>query len=384
MHPQPSYPLKFNAGCAVDADIYYMAARLAGGPETSCDVAFGPPSYLFFYQHRTAEKWFYHELLDWQVESVAFIPAGKGGRPRRVCALAEDGRLEDLSRDETQIEQVGPEADHHDFNGGLWRLRLIGGSLFCCGMGGRIYEQTAAGWKQLATHFPDPPEPALTDDDYAEWLEAVLHIRELSQLDASLPAAGSERDQEFRQQFEEAKERQSMYGELIPDIGVSLHDLTGTSNTNLYVVGAQGFIAHWNGETWQIPTPVTSSAIWDARMISPDDVLMVGSDATIILGSIDKGLSLVPLANAPDAEFACACAYDELIYIGSNRGLYTYLLGACDVAQLTTGLPPELCDTDIVDVDSAGGVLWVLTATALGRFDGTSWQVVAQPCPAST
>ncbi|KAG0944559.1 hypothetical protein G6F31_014573 [Rhizopus arrhizus] len=166
-----SNALEFVAGCAVDADIYYLAARI--GPGHECyDPDPGPPSRMFFYQHQTDEKWFYHDLSDWQVESAIFIPEQQDGRERRVLALDFYGHLEDLARSGTKCELIPPEGDH--FCGGLTRVRQLGKDLFCCGVHGMICHRSETGWKQLPTHFPAPERGSLKDDlesiDFDNWL----------------------------------------------------------------------------------------------------------------------------------------------------------------------------------------------------------------------
>ncbi|KAG1468225.1 hypothetical protein G6F57_012686 [Rhizopus arrhizus] len=172
-----SNALEFVAGCAVDADIYYLAARI--GPGHECyDPDPGPPSRMFFYQHQTDEKWFYHDLSDWQVESAIFIPEQQDGRERRVLALDFYGHLEDLARSGTKCELIPPEGDH--FCGGLTRVRQLGKDLFCCGVHGMICHRSETGWKQLPTHFPAPERGSLKDDlesiDFDNWLACVGHL----------------------------------------------------------------------------------------------------------------------------------------------------------------------------------------------------------------
>lgn len=80
MRDPESNVLEFIAGCAVDADIYYLAAALGPGHEYY-DPDPGPPTRMFVFGRTPKEEWFYHDLQDFQVMSTEFVPEEEGGRP---------------------------------------------------------------------------------------------------------------------------------------------------------------------------------------------------------------------------------------------------------------------------------------------------------------
>jgi len=55
--------ITFGAGCAINRDMYYIAAS----PDKWTEEEDSPYSRMLIYQDQTKEKWFYHELPDWDV-----------------------------------------------------------------------------------------------------------------------------------------------------------------------------------------------------------------------------------------------------------------------------------------------------------------------------
>lgn len=386
MRDTQSNVLEFIAGCAVDADIYYLAAAIGPGHE-NYDPDPGPPTRMFFYQRPTEEKWFYHDLPDWQIVSTALVSAEDNGRPRRVLALDYCGQLEDLARAGTTCEYVSPEGD--DFSGGLTRIRQVGGDLFCCGVSGMIYHRDKSEWKQLPTDFPPSGREECEHDeeldDFDTWLDCVGHVFEVDGVPALAedPAA---REAELRRRFQETRIRRdnSRAARALIESAVflgapSVNDLCGTGYGDLYAIGSDGLIAHWDGLSWAIPDPITRADLLHACRADSGSLFLVGNEATIVTGSIATRFRCVPNQISPDIDFYCACQYGEMMYIGSVCGLYTYRFGNEALERLTVGLPEELMDAAIIDISIAGDVLWVLTAWDLVRFNGARWEVIAHP-----
>lgn len=384
MRDPESNVLEFVAGCAVDADIYYLAAAIGPGHE-DYDPDPGPPTRMFLYQRQTAEKWFYHDLPDFQVMSAQFVPE-KNGRPRRVLALDFYGQLEDYSRVGATIEYISPEGP--EFSGGLTALRRVGEEIFCCGVGGMIFHRAPSGWRQLPTSFPARArmEPGDDDvlDDFEGWLDCVGHL--LESADANpLPADPAEREAGLRRRFEDARTQLRDQGvrsitERVNALSTAmLNDLCGSGYDDLYAVGLHGLIAHWNGSTWQLLEQPTTSHLVHAMVTDAGDIFLVGHQATIAMGNITTGFACVPHEISDDVDFYCACQHRQSIYIGSENGLYLYSPSSGVVERLEAGIPEELRDATIVDISSVGNVLWVLTSWDLIRFDGTSWQVIVHP-----
>ncbi|PTA72700.1 MULTISPECIES: hypothetical protein [unclassified Stenotrophomonas] len=386
MRDPESNVLEFVAGCAVDADIYYLAAAIGPGHEYY-DPDPGPPSRMFVFGRTPEEEWFHHDLPDFQVMSVQLVPE-KNGHPRRVLALDFYGQLEHYSRLGATTEYISPEGP--GFSGGLTALRRVGEDLFCCGVHGMIHHRGESGWRQLPTDFPSPKRSSFEDDldslDFDTWLLYCGHIFELDGT-APLPTDPVEREAELRRKFDETRsqlahahkdpERSKWLASLdVPNV----NDLCGTGLTDLYAIGSDGLIAHWNGLNWTLPEQVTTSDLFHACRTDQGRLIFVGKEGAIVSGDIATGFELVQLDVSEGVHFGTACQYGQKIYLGTETdGLYVYSLETGVVAPLLEGIPDELRDATIVDISSVGSVLWVLTPWDLMRFDGATWQVIVHP-----
>ncbi len=142
--------LEFIAGCAVDADIYYLAAALGPGHEYYDPDPRPTHPHVRLWPH-PQRGWFYHDLQDFQVMSTELVPEEEGGRPRRVLALDFYGQLEDYSRAGATIEYVS--AEGADFPEVLPVCDCWATPFFCAGPRGQIYHRGDGGWRQLPTQF---------------------------------------------------------------------------------------------------------------------------------------------------------------------------------------------------------------------------------------
>ncbi|MDF2480084.1 MAG: hypothetical protein K0R79_441 [Stenotrophomonas indicatrix] len=383
MRDPESNVLEFVAGCAVDADIYYLAAALGPGHEYY-DPDPGPPTRMFVFGRVPQEGWFHHDLPDFQVMSTLFIPAEDNSDPRRVLALDYWGQLEDYTRAGATIERIKADA------GGLTRIRQLGEDIFCCGVHGMIYHRNEAGWKQLPTHFPAPERRSLEDDldsmDFETWLLYCGHIFELDGA-AALPTDPAKREAELRRKFDETRNqiaegrKDPAYRELLASFDVaSVNDLCGTGLADLYAIGSDGLIAHWDGLNWTLPEQVTTAELFHACRTDQGRLVFVGTEGTIITGDISTGFECLRHDVGEEVNFNSACQHEQKIYIGTeNEGLYVYSLVTGLVEPLLEGIPEELRNATIVDISSAGSTLWVLTPWDLMRFDGAAWQVIVHP-----
>ncbi|AEM51320.1 hypothetical protein [Stenotrophomonas maltophilia] len=383
MRDPDSNVLEFVAGCAVDADIYYLAAAIGPGHEYY-DPDPGPPTRMFVFGRTPKEEWFHHDLQDFQVMSTQLVPEEEGGRPRRVLALDFHGQLEDYSRSGATIERVCAGAV------GLTRIRRLGEDLFCCGVHGMVYHRGKTEWKQLPTNFPKPEYRTLEDDleslDFDSWVESVAHVLEFDGM-VPLPTDPVERETELRRKYAETRAeiteslKSPAFTQMRANLDVaSVNDLCGTGVADLYAIGSDGLIAHWNGLNWTRPEPVATADLLQACRIDHGQCVFVGTEGTIITGDISTGFERLRHDVSEDINFNSACQYMQQVYIGSeNGGLYVYSLETDVVERLREGIPEELKDATIVDISSAGSVLWVLTPWDLIRFDGAEWQVIVHP-----
>jgi len=160
----------------------------------------------------------------------------------------------------------------------------------------------------------------------------------------------------------------------------SVNDLCGTGLADLYAIGSDGLIAHWDGLNWTLPEQVTTAELFHACRTDQGRLVFVGTEGTIITGDISTGFECLRHDVGEEVNFNSACQHEQKIYIGTeNEGLYVYSLVTGLAEPLLEGIPEELRNATIVDISSVGSTLWVLTPWDLMRFDGAAWQVIVHP-----
>jgi hypothetical protein len=326
--------LTFTTGCAINADMYYMACS----PDTHRKTEDTSHTVMCFYQHQTADKWFFHELPGWLVVSAAY-PEPIPGSAREIYALSEQGDVERYSRNGSYVEVI-PDAGTRGSEstyGYVSRIRNIDGNLYVCGSNGQVYLRGANGWAHFdKTLLQSPLVPASLKLDNPEAL--------LAQLSASL--------QDSR----------------------DLVDINGLNERDLYVVGSDGFIAHRSKTGWSILEKLTAASLNSIHIMSTDDVWIVGSRGTVLRGSARNGFKVISRKTL-DVEFHCVTSFLNDFYIGASDGIYSMANGKPEKLQVS--IKENL--SEIASIESKEGVLWALSPKKLLRFDGKTWEVFEHP-----
>lgn len=133
----------FVNGCAINRDMYYIASS----PDVWTESEDAPYSVMFIYQDQTEEKWFYHELPNWEVVSTCF-PGPMANETRKAYALNIDGEVECYSRDGTVVEVIDDAGDKESGPnyGPVNRIRKLGNTCMFAVM----VTRTGAGWIVLS------------------------------------------------------------------------------------------------------------------------------------------------------------------------------------------------------------------------------------------
>jgi hypothetical protein len=324
--------LTFTTGCAINRDMYYVACS----PDAWRANEDMPYTVMCFYQHQTPEKWHYHELPDKTVVSVAY-PAVPTGHLRKAYALSEFGVLECYSRESVVLENILDTSRGENANY-MHRVRSIGSELYVCGTKGQIYKKGPSGWISFDTGLrqldqKSDPLPPLNNP-------AAL----LSYFTASMKST------------------------------LDLVDINGRSDSAIYAVGNDGFIAHHDGVAWHQHKRSTSASLNAIHVENASHVTVVGAAGTILMGNDEKGFTVVSRKQLP-TDFYSVTSYENNIYIGAGDGLY----------QIENGRATRLKISDTADlqqisnVESIEDVLWVLSEKKLLRYDGKHWEVFEHP-----
>ncbi|WP_434568508.1 hypothetical protein [Pseudomonas sp. Z3-8] len=307
-------------GCAINKDMYYMSCSFS---DFSIDESY---SRLFFYQHKTKDKWFYHDRPEWRVVSTCFQPE-TNDKPRMVYALSEEGDVEILSRAKTTIDKIKDAGllPTSMLYGYVNKIKYIDGALYVCGHQCQIYRKTFTNWEHIdhdilqVTPSPTEAENLTIEDKFNLYINHVT----------------------------------------------SLSDITGSSKDNIYTVGTTGFIAHYNGGMWNKLKQITAADLHAIYIDKNNMSWIVGSRGTILSGNHIIGFRAITRKTL-DVDFHAITEFNGSFYIGASDGIYR-------MTNLNIEKEP-ITAQHVSSVDSTDGVLWALSAYKLIRFDGSIWE----------
>ncbi len=219
-----------------------------------------------------------------------------------------------------------------NFGGLMMNLRDIGGQLWACGQHGQVYRRFGVDdWRRADEGIRVTIDPAEYGPDRIDEMLSVM---------SSAPM---------------------------------LNCIDGTSNADVYVVGMQGFLAHFDGATWRkIELPVSEHLDW--VRCADDEVWICGHRGTLLRGNARSGF--VRVSGGDDQHtFVCLAKFNDAVYLSAEEGLFVY--DGVSVLPVTSKLKPEI--QDAWRLDHADGVMWSIGVTDLVRFDGKTWTRVHHP-----
>jgi photosystem II stability/assembly factor-like uncharacterized protein len=150
--------------------------------------------------------------------------------------------------------------------------------------------------------------------------------------------------------------------------------IDGTSGSDVYVVGLQGYMAHFDGTAWTtIELPVDQHLEW-VRCVGEDEVWVCGHNGTLLKGNAKSGF--ISLSGLDDQQtFVCLTKFNNSVYLSAEEGLFVYDGKA--ISLVKSKLKPGI--QDAWRLDQVDGVMWSVGVTDLVRFDGRKWARVEHP-----
>jgi len=148
-----------------------------------------------------------------------------------------------------------------------------------------------------------------------------------------------------------------------------LIDIHGLHQSDIYIVGSEGFIAHYNGISWSILPPVTRACLYGIFIQSESEVWVAGSNGTILKGNAINGFQAI-YRKTLDCDFYSIANLENEYYIGASDGLYNMRYGKI----LKVNLPEKVIEID--SIETKNGTLWALGSKKLIRYDGTTWKLI--------
>jgi hypothetical protein len=333
----PISSVSFVTGCAIDQDSYYIAYSPDKWAETQDD----PYTVICIYQHTAKKKWAVsHELRMWNVISMTF-PLDMA---RKVYALDEQGNIERYSLEESSVERIiDAGLDNQGKYGYVHKIRFIGNRLYVSGYSGQVYRKEGAKWVHFDKGLLRPS------------------VNNFSMGYKSVPK-------------DDTQALMNFFSKMVEDRR-SLFDINGLSESSIYVVGTEGFIAYFNGFEWSILKRVTAADLHSIHIISEQDIWIVGSKGTVLRGNAKNGFKVLS-RKALETDFYAITCFDNEIYIAGDSGIYT-LKGEKLQRQ-------NISDTEnlreVSCIEAKDGVLWALSEKKLLRLQrGSNWEVFKHP-----
>jgi hypothetical protein len=296
------------------------------------DPPFRPFTRIFQFTEQPSVDWWVHNE-DWLARSITYFgPSGEIFDDTVV--LSEDGHVQYLGEHAALTEKISGAGVHAEDSKGwgyLSDLQQIGDHLYASGYRGQVYKRRGP-------------------NDWIHFDEGLL-------------------------QTPDTPMEQS----------IALSVINGPHENAIYAAGYEGSAGHppkaffWNGERWrEIQLPPVAEGINNMYIESEQRIWMCGSNGTLLLGNAVDGFN--SLSAVEDNQwFLSICKYRDLIFLGSNLGLFFYDPNnhAQGIREVKTNLQPELQDANIVDC--AGEVLWSIGPKDIARFDGKTWTRVDHP-----
>lgn len=317
MEEQHSQPITFVAGCAVEADYFYVAAY----PD-DYDPSEYIFSYLLAYLGRFGDDPWAVNTTDKNIVSVCVKKASLS-TGRRLCSLSKEGEVRIFSnKDGSVIEEKIDEAGVRlGSRGYLTEIREIGMALYACGYNEQVYRRDDDGTWRLLTAEPLRIRDVLKDDN----------------------------------------------------IG-SLNSIDGTGDTDIYTCGDAGLLYHFDGNRWARIQVRTEEHLNCVRGVSFDEVWVCGNNGTLLKGNARSGFVDLSTINDNDL-FWSLTKFKGQVYI-ATPGEELFVYDGATIQPVDTGFPSGLMT---YMVDSVPDMLWSFSPKEIACFDGYKWTRINHP-----
>jgi hypothetical protein len=200
-------------------------------------------------------------------------------------------------------------------HGRLLRIRAVGKTLFICGMTGQLLARQRGSWRRI---------------------------------DGGLLGTG----------------------------GLDFEDIDGTSPADLYAVGVEGIIWHFDGKRWRDLKSPTNQRLSNVRCVSKDEIYICGNSGILMRGSARSGWQLLAQDALNDNLWGLTI-FGGKPYVASTGGIHFY--DGKDLRQVDFG---DLKLKSFNRLDACNSSLWSFGIKQIAWFDGHRWREVV--CPANT
>lgn len=288
------------------------------------------------------DPWLAFVMEGWDIVSLATLDSLK-----IRAALDIEGQIN------LYDPNINPDRAYQLPDAGIWRegaigygyvnrIRAIGNSFYVCGQSRQVYRFVSGS-------------PGFLDGQWADF-------------------AGSMRQPPISDPPDDPEDREALDRWLDENNAVDLVDIDGSAEDDIYAAGDECW--HYDGQQWRRLELLTDESINAIKVISRDEVVMVGHNGIFLRGNAKNGFR--DLSNVDDNQnFTGIEFFDGRFFLASNHGLFTYDPAKEKTEPNVTTLIPDLKDTHTLEAKE--GVLWSFGRKDLAYFDGKVWTRVDHP-----
>lgn len=211
-----------------------------------------------------------------------------------LTGIGPDGHCVVLDKKGSRICSVGQYEDSTLEHGFLREIRCLNGSFYCCGMGRQVYHRVVGG----------------------NW----------TSMHSGLLAASTD------------------------SRSIGLNSIHGSGYKDLFAVGFEGEIWHWNGEIWQMHESPTQLTLHHVLYVDQDQVYACGKNG--ILLQYDKKNWQVISRDQYDIDFRSMGWFNNQLYIATGKELL--VMDKIHGLQVVSGTR----DLGIVELNVSGDFMW--------------------------
>lgn len=275
-------------------------------------------SYLEAYEDSDHARIFVYRDGEWVHFDLNFNIRSIQGveRPERMLyCLGQGGRISVRKKGGPSEETIKDAGSGAGRLGYLHQIRLIGSTLYSCGVRNQIYRRNSRGW----SHFD----------------QGVLDERDTLE-------AGT------------------------------LFGIDGTAENNLVAVGSEGQVWQNSGKTWQRIEAPAPRKLYRVRCLAADDFYVCGEDGVFFRRT---GNSWTDLSASPKitGDLWCVETFKKEVYVAGDSGLFS--LQDKKLVAVDTGFHVG----EGHRLHANDGVLWYFGVDHLCFFDGKKWTYVRHP-----
>ncbi|MCG8426728.1 MAG: hypothetical protein MI754_05145, partial [Chromatiales bacterium] len=157
------------------------------------------------------------------------------------------------------------------------------------------------------------------------------------------------------------------------DKGAGFTDLDGFDHNDLYAVGGDSDVWHYDGGTWT-PLDVTDKHFRPKAVCCAEDgyVYIVGAWGVVIRGRGDQWESYFPEEVGP--KLVSVVSYNGRIYMGSEEGVYVLDHNAKSLVPERYDFEGQIAPIYAHRLDVGHGLLMMAGFYSVALFDGKQWK----------